>query len=188
VLATVKDASRRAIARWPAAILDDHCARRQRRSQVGTTGWPWRSNNRMDSAIKVGDGASWQRRGCDEGWKGEKMPKRPGRNDGRGCSRTAWRLMTPHPALSTVPGPPGPTKNMFHALSRDYDPSRTPSAHGNDGFSPHAGRDRGGMTDSGGALLFAGRDGRLERRDPCNKSDFGRTDDRPEPDTGTGRK
>jgi hypothetical protein len=142
----------------------------------------------MDGAIKVGDGASRKRRGCDEGWKGGKMPKRPGRNDGSGCSQTACRLMTPHPALSTVPRPPGPAKNMFHALSRDYDPSRTPSAHGNDGFSQHAGRDQLGMPDTGGVLPFACRDGRLERSDPCNKSDFGRTDDRPEPDTGTGHK
>jgi len=36
VLATVKDASRRARARWPVAILDRGCARRLGDNQAGT--------------------------------------------------------------------------------------------------------------------------------------------------------
>jgi hypothetical protein len=140
------------------------------------------------SAIKVGDRASCQRHVGDEGRKGEEMPMQAARNDGSGCAQTAFCLKTPHPAPATAPWPPKPAENTYHAQAPDPDPSRMPPAHGNDGFSQRAWRDQLGMPDSGGALPFACLAGRLGHSVPCNKSDFGRTADRPEPDCGTRRK
>jgi len=46
VLAAVQHASRR-LRRCPTGMLDRRCARRAEGTQVGTTGWPSWSNNRI---------------------------------------------------------------------------------------------------------------------------------------------
>jgi hypothetical protein len=145
------------------------------------------------SAITVGEQIACHRgrpgASCQDGVPDEEVTvaavmKQAGHNDGSGCVRaTSCRTMAP----SQAPGRRRRTTDPFH-LSPNHDPSRAQLGHGNGDFSRHAWRDRAGMPDSGGELLFACRAGLLAHRLPCSKSGLGRTADRQSPDNGSERR